>query len=292
MTFGQTPSTETVQNLVLKQLTGAGFSSDVTAEECRLELQRAMQHKKLLLVIDDCWDPAHESMVNFIDVESGSKVLISSRVLNVLDGQSAESAIVNIELPTEEDAVRMLRSTAGLPEDGDVPAQARELVKFCKFLPLSISIAGKLVADLGIGLESDDWEGIVEMMREEFADETRSVEESVIATSLNGIRGPHKDSVLHLFKSLALLGEDIVVPLPIVSMMYESIPRTDGSFMKRPTILMTRRWMKQLIDRSWPVFPSSIPIFSVCCNALTALFISQYAGRWFSALSTGPSSSE
>ena len=252
-----------------------------------------MHHKKLLLVIDDCWDPAHELMVNFIDVESGSKVLLSSRVRNVLDEHSVESsAIVNIELPTEEDAVRMLKSTAGLPEDGDVPAQARELVKFCKFLPLSISIAGKLVADLGIGLESDDWVGIVEMMREEFADEKRTVEESVIATSLNGIRGPHKDNVLHLFKSLALLGEDIVVPLPIVSMMYESIPRADGSFAKRPTILMTRRWMKQLIDRSVPVYPTCIFILSVCRSAFTVLSISQCAGHWFSALSTGPSSSK
>ena len=51
---------------------------------------------------------------------------------------------------------------------GNIPTQTLEVVQFCKRLPLSISIAGKLVADLGIGLESDDdWEGIVELLREE-----------------------------------------------------------------------------------------------------------------------------
>ena len=33
-------------------------------------------------------------------------------------------------------------------------------------------------------------------------------------------------------------------------MMCESVPKGDGSLMKRPSILSTRRWLKGLIDRS------------------------------------------
>ena len=218
-----------------------------------------MKHKKLLLVLDDCWDPKHEELLNFIDIDSGSKVLISSRVRNVIDSSSAQStAVVDIKLPSEDDALRMLISTAGLTDGGIVPTQAREVVKFCNFLPLSISIAGKLVADLGVGLESDDdWEGIVELLREEFAGEKRTVEESVIAASLNSIRGPHRENVMHLFKSLALLPEDCEPPVQIISMMCESVALTDGSFMKRPNVLNARRWIKQLIDRSPPTLAAA-----------------------------------
>jgi hypothetical protein len=251
VTLGQTPSAEHVQSMALQQLNGTRFSGDEPAEQRCLELQHAMKQKKLLLVIDDCWDPEHEKLLNFVDIESGSKVLLSSRVRNVIEGDpSQSSAIVSIELPSVEDSCQMLLSTAGLPAAGKIPAQARELVQFCKLLPLSISIAGKLVQDLGIGLDESDWEGIVEMMQEEFAGEQRTVEEVVIAASLNSIRGPQKESVMHVFKSLALLPEDTVVPLPIISMMCESVPLADGSFMKRPSILTTRRWIKFLIDRS------------------------------------------
>ena len=175
VTLGQTPSDDNVQSLALQQLTGARFSGDEPVEQRNLELQRAMRQKKLLVVIDDCWDSRHEALLNFVDVDRGSKVLLSSRVRNVIDRSTAQStAVVNVELPNEDDALQMLISTAGMTAKGNIPTQAREVVQFCKFLPLSISIAGKLVADLGIGLESnDDWEGIVELLREEFAGEKR-----------------------------------------------------------------------------------------------------------------------
>ena len=77
-----------------------------------------------------------EKLLNFVDIESGSKVLLSSRVRNVIEGDpSQSSAIVSIELPSVEDSCQMLLSTAGLPAAGKIPAQARELVQFCKLLP-------------------------------------------------------------------------------------------------------------------------------------------------------------
>ena len=119
VTLGQTPSDDSVQSLALQQLTGARFSGDEPVEQRNLELQRAMRRKKLLFVIDDCWDSKHEALLNFVDVESGSKVLLSSRVRNVIDRSSAQStAVVNIELPSEDDALQMLISTAGMTAKG------------------------------------------------------------------------------------------------------------------------------------------------------------------------------
>ena len=117
-------------------------------------------------------------------------MLISSRVHGTLatgtgstkdlSGEDS-TAIVQIELPTEEQAVQMLLSTAGMPVDTSAPKEAVELVKFCNMLPLAISIAGQLVKDLELEA-SEDWDGVVAMMKEEFADGSRkSVEETVIS---------------------------------------------------------------------------------------------------------------
>eukprot|EP01043_Picozoa_sp_COSAG02_P007665 COSAG02_NODE_233_length_27847_cov_20.383055_20_plen_240_part_00 len=239
-----------MQSLVLQQLTGAVFTGDEPDSQRKQSLQLAMQKKRLLLVLDDCWDPEQEKLLNFIDEDSGGKVLLSSRVHQVIQSSSSmRTELVTIGLPTEAEAVEMLLSTAGLSADGDVPPQTRELVQFCKLLPLSISIAGKLVQDIGLGLEVDEWEGIVDMMREESADKERTVEESVICASLNSIRGPQRENVLHMFKALALLPEDAVVPPLILAIMFEAVPKLDGTFRKRPNVLTTRRLIKQLIDR-------------------------------------------
>lgn len=199
-------------------------------------------------------DPEHEQLLNFINEVNGSKVLLSSRVRKTLEHNtnSKSSPVVTIELPNEEDAVKMLLSIAGLPtlRDAEAPPQARDLVRFCKFLPLSISIAGKLVADAGIGVDAAEWDGVVELMQESASDDKRSVEESVILASLNSIRGGQKENITHLFKSLALLPEDAVAPLPLLSLMYQATLYKDGSQPRPPSILSTRLWIKQLIDRS------------------------------------------
>ena len=254
ISLGQTPTMINLQSLTLQQLTGGVFTGDEPAEQRTQTLKQAMAGKKLLLVLDDVWDPDHEKLLNFVDEDSGAKVLLSSRVHQVIEtgGSKSDSAIVTIELPTEDDAVRMLLSTAGLPVDCDAPEEATELVRFCNLLPLSISITGKLVQDFGIGLEAKEWDGIVSEMKEAFAenDGARSVEESVIAASVNSIRGAQTQSVVHLFRCLALVPEDTVVPLEILAMMCESVPEAGGGYTKRPSVLSTRRWLKQLIDRS------------------------------------------
>ena len=260
VTLGQTPQALNVQQSAFQQLTGGRFSGDESDEERKIALHQAMQKTKVLLVLDDCWENAHEKLLNVVDESCGSKVLLSSRVRQVLNGTGANQSraaasdspgapvIVNLQLPSEADGIRMLLSTADLPINGQPPAQALELVQFCKLLPLSISIAGKLVKEFGVG-EADDWDGIVELMKEEFA-ESGDVAEAVISASIHSIHGSQKQNVMHLFKALALLPEDTMCPLEVVSLMCQAVPAEDGGKVKRPNVLNTRRWLKQLIDRS------------------------------------------
>ena len=45
-----------------------------------------MQGKSMLLVLDDCWEREHANALNFVDEHTTSKVLISSRIRETLEG--------------------------------------------------------------------------------------------------------------------------------------------------------------------------------------------------------------
>ena len=158
------------------------------------KLRQAMAGIKLLLVLDDLWCAAlanaartprcfcravldscslplateaplpaagreeeHESQLSFLDEAAGGKVLISSRVRGLLTG----ATVVDIGLPSEDEAIGMLLAAAGADAAAAVPAEARSVVRLCKCLPLSLSMAGKLVEEIGL---DKDWRGILEVL--------------------------------------------------------------------------------------------------------------------------------
>eukprot|EP01052_Picozoa_sp_SAG31_P012614 SAG31_NODE_742_length_12424_cov_16.082353_5_plen_93_part_00 len=75
----------------------------------------------------------------------------------------------------------------------------------------------------------------------------RSMEESVIATSLKAIQGAHRDNIILLFRALALAPEDAQLPLEVTIRLYQA---ESGSLDRQPKLLSIRRWLKVLIDRS------------------------------------------
>eukprot|EP01045_Picozoa_sp_COSAG04_P015045 COSAG04_NODE_1165_length_7994_cov_50.104370_3_plen_574_part_00 len=241
--LGQQPNLEKLQELMHLELTDSKFDGDPTPEEKLMALKKAMAGKNLLLVLDDLWESEHEELLNFIDDTTRSKVLVSSRVRGVLEG----AEIVDVGLPTEEEAVQMLLAVAGLPLDAAAPPEAHEVCKFCDRLPLALGIAGKLVHEMGV---TDDWDGVVELMQEEFSDsgQDRSMEERIIRTSLSAIKGPHRDKILRLFYALAIVPEDTRIPIELVAMLFEA--ESETPLPKPPSLLNIRRWLKVLIDRS------------------------------------------
>ena len=59
-------------------------------------------------------------------------------------GTLENAEVVDISLPSDDDAVKMLLSYADLSIPKP-PAAALEIVRYCNHLPLAISIAGKFV---------------------------------------------------------------------------------------------------------------------------------------------------
>lgn len=113
VSFGQTPILQTCQAVAYFQLTGKELPPTMSTVEHKQALNNAFANKNVLLILDDVWEREHaEAFVNALDDNTGSKVLLSSRVRGVLEG----GTIVDIHLPSDEDAVAMLMREAGFEE--------------------------------------------------------------------------------------------------------------------------------------------------------------------------------
>ena len=206
------------------------------------------------MVLDDCWDADVAKHFTWVDPKTNSKVLISSRVRDVLDGGD----IINVTVPSKSDAVKMLLSTAGM----DVEALHRRMevayvAELCKRLPLTIGVAGKLIRQLAQGSsmsEASDWTDVVSLLEDEMNDPdgSLSVEESVIRASIKAIPKKIRKQVTQLFHGFALAPEDTLVPLPVVGMLYDACSSfgDSGASAKPLPRLQIRRYLKALIDRS------------------------------------------
>ena len=92
----------------------------------------------MILVLDDCWDADVAKHFNWIDRSTNSKILISTRVRDVLDG----GEIIDVPVPSKSDAVKMLLSTAEMDVDA---LQRREevahIAELCRRLPVLDKVA-------------------------------------------------------------------------------------------------------------------------------------------------------
>eukprot|EP01050_Picozoa_sp_SAG11_P002065 SAG11_NODE_100_length_16863_cov_12.374911_7_plen_686_part_00 len=184
-------------------------------------------------------------MLNLIDDTTNSKVLVSSRARDLLLGFTED--VTDIGLPTEQQAASMLLSTAGIKLETP-PPEAFEIVRFCDLLPLAIGMAGKFLEEYGLADGGADWEGILSEIKDEFgqSDQTKSIEERIIATSLKSLKGPESQQIIALFHAMALIPEDQQCPLEVLPLLLEA--HSVGE--RRRSVLRVRKWLKKLLDRS------------------------------------------
>jgi hypothetical protein len=258
--LGQSPSIAACQRQLFKQLAGSELALDLSPDEMLLALQQAFAGKKCLLVLDDCWEAEHVSKFAVIDDATISRVLISSRVRSTLDG----CVIVDVCKPTEQDAIKIVMAAAGLPVDMPAPREATEVVRLCKLLPLTLAMAGRMVKELGL---QQDWLEVTTMMKEELSGDgdARSAEDSIIATSLRALKGPHAASARELLKAFRLVPEDVKVPLEALTWVYEASTSAEASDSGAPSLLHLRRCTKMLIDRCL-VLVSNVTLSNVTCE--------------------------
>jgi hypothetical protein len=206
--LGQSPIIAKLQNLCHIQSTGRELSLELSSEEKKETLQQAMAGKRMLLCLDDLWSEEDESELNFVDVAAGSKVLISTRIKGLLAGAHQ----LEVSLPSTADSTRMLLAAADVetPSPGQrQPKGVLEIVDLCGRLPLALSIAGRLAANLGLA-GTQDWSDMIQVLREELREShSGGTEEGMIRASLRGLKG----SVTEQANVKALLQTFSLVPV-------------------------------------------------------------------------------
>ena len=214
--LGQTPVIDKLQNLALKQLNGQMMPNDASQDEKRELLRRAMVGKRILLALDDLWTAEHEDYFNFIDPESQSRIMISTRVRGIL----TDAAAGEVGVPSEEEAINILMAAADMT-DSPIPTAASEICRICGRLPLALGMAGKLIKALEL---DGDWTDVSAILMDELS-EGMSSEQRVIRASLAGLNCSSKDKegVTNLFKLFGLVPEDTVCPLSCLCVMYDAV---------------------------------------------------------------------
>ncbi|HEX8651314.1 MAG TPA: NB-ARC domain-containing protein, partial [Pyrinomonadaceae bacterium] len=125
-----------------------------TPEEAVQQLGAILQHKRMLLIVDDVWDAAHGALFQHAR-SSSCGLLITTRLPEVADALAqTEQAIYNLPVLTEEDALKLMRILAPAVVEQH-PNECRELVKDLEYLPLALHVAARLLraeARLGLGV--------------------------------------------------------------------------------------------------------------------------------------------
>ena len=112
-------------------------------------LRDAAKGRSVLLVLDDVWDPQHEKPLNCIDADNeSSRLLVTTRIRGLL--KNADE--VELSVLASSAAFTLLLSSAHVDEsdveDGsDEHRIAMEIVELCGALPLTLALAGGMVAD-------------------------------------------------------------------------------------------------------------------------------------------------
>jgi hypothetical protein len=261
LALGQAPVITKIRSHFHQQITGVSAKVDWTEEQLEDQIRSACSGRRILLYLDDLWESDHADQLDLCDPSSGSAVLISTRIRRLCGKRSVE-----VKPPTEEEATAILMNAAGLPINSPAPVDAPEICRLCGFLPLSLAMAGRLIADLGIG---SDWRGVAEILQEELRGHANaSSEQRMIRSSLAALGSSREsDNVRALFKLFALVPEDTVAPLEVLSIMFNAAQRPHSSAgsgtgqakpgPEQPTprtrttsLLYIRKWLKILIDRS------------------------------------------
>lgn len=115
-----------------------------TAGEAIERLGAKLQHKRMLLIVDDVWDPGHGALFQKAQ-GSNCGLLITTRLPEVADALAQiERNIYRLPVLTEEDALKLMRILAPAVVNQQ-PDECLELVKDLECLPLALHVAARLL---------------------------------------------------------------------------------------------------------------------------------------------------
>ena len=223
VSVGQEPDIRELQGSIHFQLTKQQFPEEIKNDaEILQTLRDVAKGLKVLLVADDIWDPKHEKLLNCIDPDNASRLCVTTRIRGLMKNASE----IDVGVLSQAEALKLLLSSADMDasdvkEGSDELRIATDIVELCGRLPLTLAIAGGMVADCGMGF-SEDIAGAMKERHELEDGDGMTVEARVISTSVKMLvegAGKNKDVVLSAFKFFAVFPEDVPVPAAVFTKM-------------------------------------------------------------------------
>jgi DNA-binding winged helix-turn-helix (wHTH) protein len=125
-------------------------------------LHRELRGRKVLLALDDLWDPRHITALRLGG--TGSALLVTTRMRSVADAIASEDEVVRLDVLGSRDALDLLTQLAPRVVES-YPLECGELVRRLEGLPLAIHVAaGLLKAELRRGFK------VIDLLRRLLAD--------------------------------------------------------------------------------------------------------------------------
>ena len=266
-----------LQSLILEQLTGFPLGEgDVDTKTNTKRLRKATREAigSILLVLDDLWLDEQEQALNCIHPENGSKVLITTRIRDVVP----MAHTVDLSLMSKQAAASLLMRSARMDEAAATPPPAAfEISAACGYLPLTIVIAGNIVRTFGSGWEESvpkllskkGGVGASALRRKRStmggsaSVAEQSTEDRVISVGLQSLSGADAPRIRALFAWLAVIQEDVIVPIAAVEQLWKAQRRfsshlggteteaeDDANDAEDEDQLAIRGWLSTLLGRS------------------------------------------
>lgn len=203
-------------------------------------LREACKGTKVLLVLDDIWDPKHAELMNCVDAEAGAACVITTRLRNLSSGDGE----ISCGLLTVEESISLLLTTACLPELIDKPpAAAYEAVECCGRLALAVPMAGGMIREL-----REQWETeLVSLLKAELSEEM-STEQRIVNASLRCVEESQRAGVEALFVCFGCFAEDEVVPVLVLDLLAPIVFEKSGVASK--SCFKLRKWLASLLRAS------------------------------------------
>ena len=143
LTFGRAANAMTELAVLARAVTGQ-FSRYTSVAEARVDLGRLLKDLRLLIVLDDVWEPG--LVDGFRGIAPGCQLLITTRQQAVVDRANARAHEVNLLSLSETRALFI--EALGM---ADFTAEADAIIGECGGLPLAIAAAAGMVRRSGWG---------------------------------------------------------------------------------------------------------------------------------------------
>ncbi|XP_019263703.1 PREDICTED: putative late blight resistance protein homolog R1A-10 isoform X1 [Nicotiana attenuata] len=137
---------------------------NMSEDELLDQVHRKLKFKRYLIVLDDIWSIEAWDLVrrSFPDDENGSRIMITTRLLEVADSAGNGWLPHHISFLNLEDSWKLLSSKVF--GNDDCPPQlgevGRQIAKQCKGLPLSVVVIAGLLSK--INRTYDDWKQVAD----------------------------------------------------------------------------------------------------------------------------------